>query len=202
MTAENVHDIEKLAGFAKELVGRLGEEALSYYGKGKTSVKFDEDLVTAAELQLTMVFEKELQDHYPEHLLFENNQGNDGYTHEERRYLWIHDPIDGVDNFQTGIPIWGISLALLENFWPIFGLFYMPATGDLFHARADRSAYRGEKKITVANQKNVNDDSAQSVINNHGKMENGITIGFLYDKIIILLVISTNQSLKQIINFC
>ena len=35
----------------------------------------------------------------------------------------------------------------------------MPATGDLFHARADRSAYRGDKKIAVANQKNVNDES-------------------------------------------
>ena len=159
MAADKAHDIEELARFSKELVGRLGKEALSYYGKGKTDVKFDEELVTAAELQLTGVFEKELKDQYPEHLLFENYQENNGYTHDEQRYLWIHDPIDGVDNFQTGIPIWGISLALLENFWPIFGLFYMPATGDLFHARADQSAYRGEKNITVANQKTVNDES-------------------------------------------
>ena len=31
-------------------------------------MKFDEDLVTAAELQITNVFEKELQNHYPEYL--------------------------------------------------------------------------------------------------------------------------------------
>ena len=61
MAANQAHGIETLAGFAKELVVRLGEEALSYYGKGKTGVKFDEDLVTAAELQLANVFEKELQ---------------------------------------------------------------------------------------------------------------------------------------------
>ena len=74
MAVDQTQGIEELGGFAKNLVVRLGEEALMYYGKGDADVKFDEDLVTAAELQLSNVFEKELQDHYPEHLLFENNQ--------------------------------------------------------------------------------------------------------------------------------
>jgi myo-inositol-1(or 4)-monophosphatase len=88
-----------------------------------------------------------------------NNPENKGYTHGAKSYLWIYDPIDGIANFQAGIPIWGISLALLENFWPIFGVFYMPATGDLFHARAGEKAFRGNEEIYVSTQENINDES-------------------------------------------
>ena len=63
----------------------------------------------------------------------------------EERYLWIFDPFDGVANFQAGIPVWGLSLALLENFWPILGAFYMPVTGDLFHAVAGQKRLSGQK---------------------------------------------------------
>ena len=74
--------------------------------------------------------EKELKKSYPDHKTFENREVGEEYSHDENRYLWIFDPIDGVDNFQAGIPIWGMSLALIDNFWPIFGVFYMPSTGD------------------------------------------------------------------------
>ena len=151
--------VEELTQFATDVISQLGEIALSYYGKGKTGMKFDEDLVTTADLHLTKYFQDQLSASYPEHQLFNNSQESNSYTHEEKRYLWIHDPIDGVDNFQTGIPIWGMSLALLENFWPIFGVFYMPATGDLFHAHADHATYRGKKKIHVSEQKDINDES-------------------------------------------
>jgi myo-inositol-1(or 4)-monophosphatase len=73
--------------------------------------------------------------------------------------LWIFDPIDGVDNFQAGIPIWGMSLALLENFWPIMGIFYMPATEDIFHAQAGENAYWDNKAIHVNTRQDVDDES-------------------------------------------
>ncbi|MBW1820447.1 MAG: inositol monophosphatase, partial [Deltaproteobacteria bacterium] len=73
--------------------------------------------------------------------------------------LWIFDPIDGVANFQAGIPIWGMSLALIENFWPVFGAFYMPATGDLFHAQAGKEAFRGNEKIRISSSEPFNNES-------------------------------------------
>jgi myo-inositol-1(or 4)-monophosphatase len=159
MTPHSHPQIETLTRFATDIVQKLGEEALTYYGRGKSTLKFDEELVTAAELHLSRCFQDELHSRYPEHILFKNNQDSAGYTHEGKRYLWIYDPIDGVDNFQTGIPIWGISLALLENYWPILGVFHMPATGDLFSARADHPAYHGKDTISVSKQKDINDES-------------------------------------------
>ena len=62
-------------------------------------------------------------------------------------------------NFQAGIPLWGLSLALLENFWPVFGVFYMPATGDLFHARAGCCAYWGRREIHIPGSEGIDDES-------------------------------------------
>ncbi len=159
MVALTDRGIEDLTGFAKDVIHRAGEKALSHYGRGGTHMKFDEGLVTTAELELTEFFQDQLYAHFPEHQIFNNNQEAIGYTHEERRYLWIYDPLEGVANFQAGIPIWGMSLALLENFWPIFGTFYMPATGDFFHARAGYRAFWGEEQIRVSGQDNIDDES-------------------------------------------
>lgn len=151
--------IEDLVKFGREAVLHCGEEALAYYGRGKAQVKFDEGLVTEAEIHLRERFQDRLFASFPEHQLFMNNQAGDGYTHEGRRCLWIYDALDGVANFQAGIPIWGMSLALLENYWPIFGMFYMPATGDVFEARAGGQAFRGQQEILVTTQDEINDES-------------------------------------------
>jgi myo-inositol-1(or 4)-monophosphatase len=152
-------DIEDLTAFAMEVIRQSGQEALRYYGKGKPDVKFDDDLVTDAELVLTDLFQRHLKARFPEHLLFQYDQQNKSYSHEGKRYLWIFDPVDGVANFQAGIPIWGTSLALLENFWPIFGLFYMPVTGDLFYAHAGHKAFKGDEELHVSSQGSINDES-------------------------------------------
>jgi len=151
--------IDQLSEFAMDAIHLAGEKAMAYYGKGRPQVKFDESVVTEAELQLTDVFQNQLREQFPEHQLFRFGEVNEDYSHGQKRYLWIFDPLEGVANFQGGIPIWGMSIALLENFWPIFGVFYMPATGDLFHARAGKEAFWGNDKIRISTSGNMNDES-------------------------------------------
>jgi len=159
MVTSKDQGIEDLTQFAMEVIRSSGEKALTYYGRGKPTVKFDEELVTEAELGLMDFFQDQLHDQFPDHQVFNSNQKNKGYTHEGKRYLWIYDAFEGVANFQAGIPIWGSSLSLLENFWPILGIFYMPATGDLFHAQAGQKAFLGKKEISISTQETINDES-------------------------------------------
>jgi len=159
MASTKGRGIDDLTQFAMKTLKRLGEESLTYYGKGNHHVKFDEDLVTMAELHLTQLFQEQLQQKFPEHQVLESFNENGSYTHDEKRYLWIFDAIDGVDNFQAGIPVWATSLALLENFWPIFGVIHMPATNDFFYAQAGQAAFRGKHKISILAQKGVDDES-------------------------------------------
>ena len=162
--AEEVHmtknyDISELTRFAEDVVSLAGKEALSFYGKGRKGKRFDENLVTEAELHLNGFFESQLNAQYPEHQLFFNNDENREYTHDEKRYLWVFDALDGVANFQAGIPLWGVSLALLENFWPVLGVFYIPVTEDLFQARAGEKAFWGGREMSPRKADDINDES-------------------------------------------
>jgi len=159
MKEGNSLELEELTHFAVQVVQKAGKKALRFYGKRKTGVRFDESLVTEAELALSDLFGSELQNTFPDHQLFNNTLTEEAYTHEAKRYVWVYDALDGTANFQAGIPMWGVSLALLENFWPIFGLFYMPATGDLFKAVAKEAAYRGETRIRVGSTGEIDDQS-------------------------------------------
>lgn len=159
MTQDSIHGIEVLTAFAIEAIRGAGQTALESFGKSGGTIKFDEGLVTRAELQIGRRFQQTMDSRYPDHRMFTSKSLDTAYTHDNRRYLWIFDPIDGVDNYQAGIPIWGMSLALLENFWPVFGLFYMPATGDLFHARAGGEAFWGERRIRMADDRAIDDES-------------------------------------------
>jgi myo-inositol-1(or 4)-monophosphatase len=159
MIAPAEHGIEVLVQFAMDVIRRAGDEALQYYGRGEPHIRFDEGLVTEAELRLEDFFQRELRSRFPDHLIFQNATVEKGYSHGENRYVWIYDAIDGVSNFQAGIPIWGTSLALLENFWPLLGVFFMPSTGDFFHARAGQKAFWGEQAIRIPRQGGITDES-------------------------------------------
>jgi myo-inositol-1(or 4)-monophosphatase len=158
MTAQE-HDAKELIRFAMETVQSAGDRALQYYGKGNPEVKFDEELVTEAELNLSEFFRGQLRSRFPDHRIFGEETMEAGYTHDAGGYVWVFDPLDGVANFQAGIPVWGISMALLENFWPILGVFFMPVTRDLFHAQAGQAAYQGSRKVAIPDQEEVNNES-------------------------------------------
>ncbi|NJL58574.1 MAG: hypothetical protein HC887_01890 [Desulfobacteraceae bacterium] len=98
------HDVEGLAAFASDVICRAGDKALSFYGKGKQEIKFDDDLLTEAEVALTEFFEAELTAAFPGHQLLKEQHEDKQYSHDKKRYLWIFDPMDGAANFQAGIP--------------------------------------------------------------------------------------------------
>ncbi|MBN2033949.1 MAG: inositol monophosphatase [Deltaproteobacteria bacterium] len=173
--AETHEPIEDLREFAVEVIRRSGDQALAYYGKGRSDTKFDEGLVTEAELHLEEFFKNQLFSRFPEHQVYKAEEAEKSYTHEGKRYLWVYDAIDGVANYQSGIPIWGTSIALVENFWPVLGLFYMPTTGDLFHAGAGRKAFRGNQQICISPQEAINDES---LLLTYSRFHEGYRSGF------------------------
>ena len=73
MVLSEKNDFEDLADFALEAIRNTGQEALPYYGKGRPDMKFDEELVTEAELRLSEFFQNSLNAHFPEHQIFLNN---------------------------------------------------------------------------------------------------------------------------------
>ncbi len=159
MTGQDKSEAHEFLEFGENLVRQTGELALKYYGRGDPALRFDEELVTEAELAIREFIRNTIVERYPEHHLLGEGDDQTAYRHGERGFQWIADPMDGSANFQARIPIWGVSLALFKNFWPILGLFYMPVTGDLYKALAGRRLMVNDSTISLEPEVIANNES-------------------------------------------
>lgn len=159
MTTESLN-LDHVLAETETILRQAGAQAMAYYGKGRPEIKFDAELITRIELQLTGFFQSEIESRFPGHRVFFSNQEQEpSYTHAKDRFLWVFDALDGAANMLAGIPIWGLSAALLDNYWPALGVFFMPATRDFFQARAGGAALHNQTVMHAVPQAVLNNES-------------------------------------------
>lgn len=61
------------------------------------------------------------------------------------RFCWVCDPIDGTNNYANGISHCAISLGLLENGRPAYGVIYDLARRTLIHGGPGHGVWDGDK---------------------------------------------------------
>ena len=150
---------DELLEFALKMTKECGITAMKYYGRGDPHVKFDDGLITEAEIAILGTAKDQLDRLTPQPTIYGEGEIGTSYKHGGGGYLWVIDPIDGTASFQAGIPVWGISVALFENFWPIFGIFYMPVTDELYWAMEGGSAYKNSVKISIGEVHEIDNES-------------------------------------------
>lgn len=69
-------------------------------------------------------------------------------SHDSTGYTWIIDPIDGTTNFVHGIPLFCISVGLLQGKKLVLGVVYNPVSGEMFYATHKTPAMLNGKRIT------------------------------------------------------
>ena len=67
----------------------------------------------------------------------------------EGQGLWCLDPLDGTSNFASGIPLFGLSLALLSGGVPQLGVVFDPVRDELFTAVRGGGAYCNGSPLSV-----------------------------------------------------
>jgi myo-inositol-1(or 4)-monophosphatase len=113
--------------------------------------KQQRDPVTAVDRAIEGLVRAELRARFPTHgILGEEGTGDVGTS----SLLWVLDPIDGTANFASGLPFYGLSLALLEDGRPIVGCLYMPfwpgsGEGELIHASRGNGARIGDRLVRL-----------------------------------------------------
>lgn len=151
--------IEQVQEFCFAVLKGASEIAMDSYGKGRPELKFDFDLVTKVETEIDNFMRDEIGSKYGDTRIFQEGGVEGEYKHGASGLMWVFDALDGVANYQAGIPLWGLSIALVENFWPIFGAYYMPATEDMFWAFADNRAYHNGEPIEIVEAEPTNNES-------------------------------------------
>lgn len=73
---------------------------------------------------------------------------------EESEFAWVLDPIDGTTNFSRGIPIFGISLALMKGEELYLGVISNPNEGLIYSAEKGEGAFRNGERLSLNCDKN------------------------------------------------
>lgn len=112
------------------------------------------DLVTYVDKQAEKMIVAKLQKLLPEA----------GFVAEEdlslargARFNWIVDPLDGTTNFIHSVPVYSISIALMEGDELIMGLVYEINNQECFYSWKGVPAYLNGKEIKVSSQKKLDD---------------------------------------------
>jgi myo-inositol-1(or 4)-monophosphatase len=70
-------------------------------------------------------------------------------TSSRSEFLWICDPIDGTANFASGLPLCGVTVAVVYQGTPVVGVIYDPHRDELFSAVRGQGATLNGKSIHV-----------------------------------------------------
>ncbi|HMK35973.1 MAG TPA: inositol monophosphatase family protein [Desulfomonilaceae bacterium] len=148
-----------LKEFVENTLRKSGAILMEMYGRGKRQLKFDDELVTEAENAAWELISEKIRVSFEGHT-FLRELSEDQLTDEDApRFIWIVDTLDGAASFQAGMPVWGISAALFEKFWPVLGFLYLPVTDELYSAYAGRQALLNDKLIGVREDPTVDNES-------------------------------------------
>lgn len=70
-------------------------------------------------------------------------------------YNWVIDPLDGTTNFVHGIPVFSVSIALMEGEDIVLGVVYEVNRHECFYATKGGGAFCNETPISVSSAKNL-----------------------------------------------
>lgn len=104
-TVVSEFDINAFVDFASHLADVSGAICRQYFRQElKIQAKPDDSPVTEADVAVEHAIRAELALHFPKHSIFGEELGFSMGEDEDRRFLWVIDPIDGTRSFLTGKP--------------------------------------------------------------------------------------------------
>lgn len=89
------------------------------------------------------------------------------------RFNWIIDPLDGTTNYIHGIPVYSVSIALLDSDELVLGVVYEVGHDECFYAWKNGEAYLNGQQIKVSNRAEIQNALLATGFpyNNFDKME-------------------------------
>jgi myo-inositol-1(or 4)-monophosphatase len=123
-------DFSEIKAFSEAITHRVGVQLLRDFGQVQAAEKSDGSLVTQSDRWADEQIRHAIAQSFPDHgVLSEEAE----HRFPDRAWCWIIDPLDGTTNFARGLPLWGISIALLYQGTPVFGYVHLPPLNQSFH---------------------------------------------------------------------
>ena len=122
--------MNKFLDAALHITERASEIPRKYFrAEFEIDHKQDNSPVTIADQETEQFIRESLQSQFPDHAIFGEEFGRETTNSE---FEWIIDPIDGTRSFVSGMPLYGMLLALIRNNQPQFGIIRMPELDEVY----------------------------------------------------------------------
>ncbi len=138
--------LEDELGFVKALALETATIARERAASVKPQEKSNHSYVTDLDHYLEEFIRARLAERYPDDLLTGEEYAAAGGSGPRR---WSIDPIDGTGNLVHALPLWAISIGLLDAGEPVLGVIVIPPLGELFWAVKGQGAYRDGIRLHV-----------------------------------------------------
>jgi myo-inositol-1(or 4)-monophosphatase len=158
MAVLSIDDIE----YIRKAVIEAGDSA-SRIQKGKLKVhrKGDSSIVTEADHMVQEYLIEKIGGRIQNITFIHEEDFDRGTNHVDEKGLnCIIDPIDGTAMFSMYLPIWCVSVGIMQGYRPVYGFVYSPCSSMLFHNDDENSYLNGnivkvEKDMIIDSETNI-----------------------------------------------
>ena len=144
--------------FVKRLAAEAAGIALSRAAGVSPEEKANLSYVTALDRDLELLIRERLGNQYPDDRLTGEEYAAAGGGGPR---LWSIDPIDGTGNMVHQLPLWAVSIGLIEDGVPVLGVIVLPPLNETYWAVQGCGAWRDGRRLqaldadTIHNQDNI-----------------------------------------------
>jgi myo-inositol-1(or 4)-monophosphatase len=137
---------------AAKLAGRVVTERFpaerTLISKGYRDIVTDTD--TAAEAAILEL----VRTRFPDHAILAEEAGDNGV---DSARTWVIDPLDGTTNYAHHVPVFAVSIGVLEGREPLIGVVHDPLRGHVFAAVRNQGAWLDDGPIHVSTTERLSD---------------------------------------------
>ena len=159
-------DIDNVARATLSVAKKAGDLLRSMqFRPMDVSRKIGRDVVTSADKRSDSLLKEQLVALMPQAQIVSEEQ--DANDEEEAQLRWIVDPLDGTVNYASGLPWYGVSIALVEARKVRIGAVNFPNL-EITAAIADgHLVVEPQDRIRVSNVSNLSDSVVSVVLTSH-----------------------------------
>lgn len=138
----NSNELKKTLDIIQDIAFDAGEILLKFQKRRhnlEVQDKGEDGIASEADVESEKFILGTLKENFSDYfyLAEEDYDVNDKSSYQkaiDSEYCWVIDPLDGTNNFVNGIPIYAVSIGLLQKGKPILGVVYNPTSGECFFA--------------------------------------------------------------------
>ncbi len=135
------------AAFAEQLAAAAGAAIRPHFRAALTiDTKADSSPVTIADRQAEQVMRELIEARYPDHGIIGEEFGA---RRADAELVWVLDPIDGTKSFISGVPLFGVLIALTHRGRPVVGVIDQPISGERWTGISGRPTLLNGKPVRV-----------------------------------------------------